>query len=157
MQRPAELRKSEYTLNTPWYSNWYVYHGVFCIIRLRRCYVIWTLFYFGRERPACRSDSTNVRMTLRPVNSVTSLGFKGALQKENYRLLSVFENFAAKRLDISFRFRQAVLEILFERWLREFISCKKFSKRLLQCVFAFARLAFWSLFATKKWQKIRIL
>mgnify|MGYP004643216729 CR=1 FL=1 len=47
--------------------------------------------------------------------SVTSLGFQGALQKENYRLLSVFENFAAKRLDISFRFRQAVLEILFER------------------------------------------
>ena len=34
-----------------------------------------------RERPMCRSDSTNVRMTLRPVNSVTSLGFKGALQK----------------------------------------------------------------------------
>ena len=46
--------------------------------------------------------------------SVTSLGFHGALQKENYRLLSVFENFEAKRLDISFRFRQAVLEILLE-------------------------------------------
>ena len=50
-----------------------------------------------------------------PVNFAASLGFQGALQKENYRLLSVFENFAAKRLDISFLFRQAVLEILFER------------------------------------------
>ena len=49
------------------------------------------------------------------MHSVTNFGFKGALQKENYRLLSVFENFAAKRLDISFRFRQAVLEILSER------------------------------------------
>ena len=49
------------------------------------------------------------------MNFVTNLGLQGALQKENYRLLSVFENFAAKRLDISFRFRQAVLEILFER------------------------------------------
>ena len=51
---------------------------------------------------------------LRHVNSVTNFGFQGALQKENYRLLSVFENFEAKRLDISFLFRQAVLEILFE-------------------------------------------
>ena len=49
------------------------------------------------------------------MNSVTSLGFQGALQKENYRLPRVFENFEAKRLDISFRFRQAVLEILSER------------------------------------------
>ena len=53
--------------------------------------------------------------TKRPLNSVASPGFKGALQKENYRLLSLFENFEAKRLDISFRFRQVVLEILSER------------------------------------------
>ena len=71
--------------------------------------------YFCRERPMCHSDNANVCTTYRLVNSVASLGFQGALQKENYRLLSVFENFAAKRLDISFLFRQAVLEILFER------------------------------------------
>ena len=71
--------------------------------------------YFCRERPMCRSESTNVCTLYCPVNFVASLGFQGALQKENYRLLSVFENFAAKRLDISFRFRQAVLEVLSER------------------------------------------
>ncbi len=71
--------------------------------------------FMSRERPMCRSASANVCATVRPVNSVANLGFKGALQKGNYRLLSVFENFAAKRLDISFLFRQAVLEILSER------------------------------------------
>ena len=49
------------------------------------------------------------------MKSVANFGFQGALQKENYRLLSIFENFEAKRLDIIFLFRQAVLEILFER------------------------------------------
>ena len=73
--------------------------------RLRQC----------RRRSNAQLAAHVFEQTLRPVNSVTSLGFQGALYKENYRLPRVFENFAAKRLDISFLFRQAVLEILFER------------------------------------------